>query len=113
MRLSRNTLGKDHRLWNNTSMVVGLSKKDMRGSNQTSQRGNGHARSAYGIWCVVSGGLTGHREAWLKQDGVVMEFPTEAAATAEAAHLMAPRRATMAQARRKGVIISYTARMRT
>jgi hypothetical protein len=28
----------------------------------------------FGIWCVVSGGVTGHREAWLKSLGDRVSF---------------------------------------
>jgi hypothetical protein len=27
----------------------------------------------YGIWCIVSGGVTGRREAWLKVYAVIIE----------------------------------------
>lgn len=27
----------------------------------------------YRIWCIVSGGVTGHREAWMKKDGSIYE----------------------------------------
>jgi hypothetical protein len=40
----------------------------------------------YGIWCVVSGGVTGRREAWLKQDGEIAVFEDRAEAEALAAH---------------------------
>lgn len=30
----------------------------------------------YGIWCTVSGGVTGHREAWLKSNGERLTFAT-------------------------------------
>ena len=33
----------------------------------------------YGVWCVVSGGVTGHREAWLKVDGKIWEGTKEEA----------------------------------
>ena len=39
------------------------------------------------IWCRVSGGVTGTREAWLKSDGGVVEFGDRAAAEAEARRL--------------------------
>lgn len=42
------------------------------------------------IWCRVSGGVTGTREAWLKSDGVVKEFATREAAQAEADKLNRP-----------------------
>lgn len=41
----------------------------------------------YNIWCRVSGGRTGTREALLKSDGVVTEFPSQESAEAEAARL--------------------------
>jgi len=28
----------------------------------------------FGIWCAVSGGVTGHREAWLKEGGERVEL---------------------------------------
>jgi len=28
----------------------------------------------YGIWCAVSGGVSGHREAWLKQGNELLVF---------------------------------------
>lgn len=42
--------------------------------------------SHYQIWCRVSGGVTGTREAWLKERGKVMMF-TEAEAIEHAALL--------------------------
>ena len=41
----------------------------------------------YRIWCVVSGGFTGHQEAWLLRDGAPVEYSERAAAQAEAARL--------------------------
>ena len=41
---------------------------------------------AWGIWCRVSRGVTGTREAWLKSDGKVAVYEDRAAAEAEAAH---------------------------
>jgi hypothetical protein len=42
----------------------------------------------YGVWCVVSGGVTGRREAWLKgKEGRAALFDDETAAQAEAARL--------------------------
>lgn len=38
----------------------------------------------YGVWCTVSGGVTGTRSAWLKENGVVQEFSTLEAANVEA-----------------------------
>lgn len=41
--------------------------------------------TVYGVWCQVTGGLTGHREAWLKQaSGKYRLFDTLAEAEAEA-----------------------------
>jgi hypothetical protein len=31
---------------------------------------------AYGVWCAVSGGVTGHRESWMKDNGKRLEFET-------------------------------------
>jgi hypothetical protein len=39
------------------------------------------------IRCSVSGGLTGNRTSYLKEDGIVTVFQTEDAARAEAAQL--------------------------
>jgi hypothetical protein len=44
---------------------------------------------AYLILCRVSGGVTGTREAFLKQGGVVQQFDTLAAAQAKCAQLSA------------------------
>lgn len=42
--------------------------------------------SKWGVWCEVSGGVTGHREAWLKAaDGRPLAFSTEEEAIAKAA----------------------------
>ena len=30
----------------------------------------------YGVWCAVSGGVTGHRESWLKEGDKTLEFDT-------------------------------------
>lgn len=38
----------------------------------------------YGVWCRVSGGMTGTREAWLKSEGVLCVYETFEAAAAEA-----------------------------
>jgi len=46
----------------------------------------------YGIWCQVSGGVTGHRQAWLKANGKVQTFATLAEAEAEAERLTGLRR---------------------
>lgn len=36
------------------------------------------------IWAVVAGGLTGHREAWAKENGKILEFSTRDEAEARA-----------------------------
>jgi hypothetical protein len=41
----------------------------------------------YGIWATVRGGVTGHREAWLKRNGVRAEFATREVAESEARNL--------------------------
>ena len=41
----------------------------------------------YGVWCQVSGGVTGFRQAWLKKNGEVLEFSTFEEADAHAEHL--------------------------
>jgi hypothetical protein len=39
----------------------------------------------WGIWCQVWGGVTGHREAWMKnREGKIAEFDTIEAAQEEA-----------------------------
>ena len=43
----------------------------------------------YRVWCRVSGGVTGTREAWLKSDGKVKIFRTAEEAKAEAKRLSA------------------------
>jgi hypothetical protein len=50
----------------------------------------------FGIWCQVSGGITGHRANWLKGEGegaspreTIALFPTEGEAAARCAELMA------------------------
>lgn len=48
------------------------------------------AQITYGIWCKVSGGITGSRQAWLKKaDGSHELFDTFEDAQAEARRLMA------------------------
>lgn len=42
--------------------------------------------AAWGVWCQVWGGVTGRREAWLKEAGAVARFD-EAGARDRAAHL--------------------------
>jgi hypothetical protein len=44
---------------------------------------------SYGIWTTVSGGVTGSRSAWLKEDGAAVTFATMAEAEAYAEHLTA------------------------
>ena len=41
----------------------------------------------WGIYCTVSGGVTGSRQAWLKSDGELVEFGTREEAEAEATRL--------------------------
>src|SRR5262245_57457514 len=41
-------------------------------------------QAKYGVWCTVSGGVTGFREAWMKSDGKIKVFSTHQAAQAEA-----------------------------
>ena len=41
-------------------------------------------RPRWGVWCEVSGGVTGARAAWLKRNGTRVEFATQAEAAAEA-----------------------------
>ncbi|HEY1441373.1 MAG TPA: hypothetical protein VGF65_11155 [Mycobacterium sp.] len=41
----------------------------------------------YGIWCEVSGGRTGPREAWLKRDGTIALWTDRDEATSEALRL--------------------------
>lgn len=42
----------------------------------------------YRIWCTVSGGVTGHREAWLKVNGKVYETESYEKAQEKASDLM-------------------------
>lgn len=44
---------------------------------------------AYGIWCTVSGGVTGRREAWLKHKGIRATYETRDDAEREAMRLRA------------------------
>lgn len=39
----------------------------------------------WGVWCTVSGGVTGHRCSWLKSEGEVQVFNTREEAAEEAA----------------------------
>lgn len=45
------------------------------------------SHSTFGVWCCVSGGVTGHREAWLKNSGVLATFPDRDSAAREASQL--------------------------
>lgn len=45
-------------------------------------------QTTWGVWCGVSGGVTGRREGWLKADGKHVEFPTRDAAETEARRLL-------------------------
>jgi hypothetical protein len=40
------------------------------------QDSNGRDGMTYRIWCKVSGGITGTREAWLKANGKICEYAT-------------------------------------
>lgn len=60
---------------------------------------------SYGVWCVVSGGITGHREAWLKANGEVILFDTADDAEAEAHRLT-----TMSNTRHSTTDFSYSVR---
>jgi hypothetical protein len=42
----------------------------------------------YGVWCSVTGGLTGDHEAWLKKEGVIIQFDTREEADAEVERLI-------------------------
>lgn len=50
---------------------------------------NDEYQVAWGVWCVVWGGVTGHREAWAKHNGKRVEFATRSEAEAEAKRLRA------------------------
>jgi len=41
-------------------------------------------QSMFGIWCEVSGGVTGYRCAWMKNNGVLGKFATRDEAEKEA-----------------------------
>ena len=56
-------------------------------TNLSAPRAPEGANAMYRIWCVVSGGFTGHQEAWLLRDGAPVEYRERAAAHAEAARL--------------------------
>jgi hypothetical protein len=43
----------------------------------------------FGIWCEVFGGVTGHRQSWLKHCGELARFASRAQAEQEAARLNA------------------------
>lgn len=42
---------------------------------------NGETEGRYKVWCVTTGGVTGHRESWLKNGGKV--FSTNVRAEAD------------------------------
>lgn len=44
-------------------------------------------KTMFGIWCTVSGGITGHRTSWLKIEGQVQEYASFQEADAIAADL--------------------------
>lgn len=60
----------------------------------------------WGVWATVSGGVTGHREAWLKDDGTRVEFDTREEAE-EAADRM---RRLQHMPTRHGARFTYTPR---
>jgi hypothetical protein len=62
---------------------------------------------AWGVWCEVSGGVTGRREAWLKHEGRVASFATQEEAAAKAAHFMR----SMNGRPNAGASFRYTARL--
>lgn len=41
----------------------------------------------FGVWCCVSGGVTGHRTAWLKKHGALVIFADRESAASEAERL--------------------------
>ena len=41
-------------------------------------------KAKWGVWCEVSGGVTGSRSAWMKREGKVIAFDTREEAEAEA-----------------------------
>jgi hypothetical protein len=41
----------------------------------------------YGIWCEVFGGVTGHRQSWLKENGQRVEYDNAETAAREALRL--------------------------
>ena len=50
---------------------------------------------AYRIWCEVWGGVTGHRAAWLEDNGEIKEFETHEDAEREANRLDAQIKGTL------------------
>ena len=42
------------------------------------------SQKKWGVWCRVSGGVTGDRSAWMKRDGKVLAFETKEEAEQEA-----------------------------
>jgi len=41
----------------------------------------------WGVWCTVWGGVTGHREGWMKSNGEIRTFDTKEQAEAAAARM--------------------------
>ena len=66
--------------------------------------GKAAVRPSFGVWCTVSGGVTGDRQAWLRNDGATMRFATRDAAETQAASL---RKLT---ANHSGATFTYEAR---
>jgi hypothetical protein len=53
------------------------------------QQLTGDIEARWGVWCQVWGGVTGHREAWMKRGDGIATFDTKEAAEAEAAAMRA------------------------
>lgn len=68
-------------------------------------------QSTYGIWCKVTGGMTGRREAWLKQGGELYLTDDEAEAI-ETAKVLEARMNAMAEggSLKRRATFSYQAR---
>jgi hypothetical protein len=62
----------------------------------------------FGIWCEVSGGVTGHRSAWLKQDGRHRLFSDRKAAAAVATVLNASANSRHARAAFRYTVRQFT-----
>jgi hypothetical protein len=64
----------------------------------------------FGIWCAVSGGITGNRASWLKVDDIVQVYDTLMEAEAIAADIQ--KRASRANSQHPNAkaIYSYQAR---